>query len=494
MARNPSARHWLARAAAAGTLLLAPAVWGQQQPAAGAQQPATGAPQGPAGAAQQSPDTTQQTENAPQTSPGPVGGVEQYRVEGPGLGRSYYIPRLTVQQLDDTNPGYSSTSGGSQSDAVTAITGGLTLQLLKRNSTFSLDYSSEGIIYDTGVEPNAVVQQLGVTEKLTLRRWTLLFAENFSYLPESAFLLGGLGYAGGASAGLAGIGGLTNVNQYLQQTQTIASPKVKQLSSSSAFQAQYNLGAGSSLSGSVVAGFLHFFGTSLLDSRDIYGRFEYDRALTRRDTLTFSYSVTRLDYSSSAPGFTTHSFQVGYRRLLTGRLNLSVLAGPTISHFPTATGQTMVPGGANLVNWFVSGNLGYLTRRGGITVQYSHGIAGGSGFFVGTEADQVSATLSRRFSRAWSGSINGGFAHNSSLQQTTPGTTSLGSLVFNDWFAGATLSRTVRRYSTLSFIYNAQRQTGNTTTCVMGLACGPVALTQVVGITFNWSTRPLKLE
>jgi len=485
MARNPSARHRLARAAAAGALLLAPAVW--------AQQPAAGAQQTPAGA-QQTPDTSQQTENAPQTTPGPVGGVEQYRVEGPGLGRSYYIPRLTVQELYDTNPGYSSTTGGSQADAVTAITGGVTLQWLKRNSTFSLDYSSEGLIYDTGVEPNAVVQQLAVSEKLTLRRWNLLFAENFSYLPESAFLLGGLGYSGGASAGLPGVGGITNINQYLQQTQTIASPSVRQLSSSSAFQAQYDLGAGSSLSGAVVAGFLHFFGTTLLDSRDIYGRFEYDRALTRRDTLTFSYAVTRLDYSSGAPGFTSHSFQVGYRRLLTGRLNFSVIGGPTISHFPTQTGMTTVPGGANLVNWYLSSTLGYATRRGSINVQYSHGIAGGSGFFVGTEADQISASFSRRFSKAWSGAINGGFARNSSLQQTTPGTTSLGSLAFDDWFAGATLSRTVGRYSTLSFLYNATRQTGNTTTCVMGLACGPVALTQVVGITFNWSTRPLKLE
>jgi len=486
MACNPSTRHWLARAAAAGALLLAPAVW--------AQQPAAGAPQGPAGAAQQSPDISQQTENAPQTTPEPVGGVEQYRVEGPGLGRSYYIPRLTVQELYDTNPGYSSTSGGSQADAVTSITGGLTLQLLKRNSAFSLDYSSEGLIYDTGVEPNAVVQQLGVTEKLTLRRWKLLLAENFSYLPESALLLGGLGYTGGAAAGLPGVGVVTNINQYLQQSQTITSPSVKQLSSSSAFQAQYDLGAGSSLSGSVVAGFLHFFGSSLLDSRDIYGRFEYDRALTRRDTLTFSYAITRLDYSSAAPGFTSHSFQVGYRRLLTGRLNFSVLAGPTISHFPTQTGMTTVPGGSNLVNWFLSSSLGYLTRRGGISVQYSHGIAGGSGFFVGTEADQLSANFSRRFNKSWSATINGGFARNSSLQQTTPGTTSLGSLTFNDWSAGATLSRTVARYSTLSFIYNAIRQTGNTTTCAMGLACGPVALTQVIGITFNWSTRPLKLE
>jgi len=30
--------------------------------------------------------------------------------------------------------------------------------------------------------------------------------------------------------------------------------------------------------------------------------------------------------------------------------------------------------------------------------------------------------------------------------------------------------------------------------CVNTLACGPIALIQVVGVTLNWSTRPHRLE
>jgi hypothetical protein len=475
----PSRTWTLALAPLAGSLLCVSPVCAQQAPEAA-----------PAQAA----DIPAQSAQPAQAPPGPVGGVEQYRLEGGGLGRSYYTPRLTVQELYSTNPSYAPTAASSQSDTITTITGGLTLQLLQRNSTFSLDYSSEGIIYNTQTQSNSVIQQLGVTEKLTLRRWNLLFGENLSYLPSSAFQLNGLGYTPGISAGLPGVGGTTNFNQYLQPTQTIGSPSVSQLSSSSAFQAQYDLGAGSSLNGSFVAGILHYFGSSLFNSRNFYGRFGYDKALTRRDTLSFNFMVSRFDFSAGAPGFTSYAFQIGYRRLLTGRLHLSVLGGPMVTHFSAMTGQPTVPGGSNLVNWSFNTTLDYVSKRWSVSTQYSHGVAGGSGFFVGTLTDQVSASFTRQFSRTWTGAITGGFARNSSLQQTTPGTTSTGALSFNNWFTGLSFSRTLGRYSKLSFIYNASEQTGNTTTCAMGLGCAPIALIQTVGVTLNWSTRPLKIE
>jgi hypothetical protein len=452
------------------------------------------AQQAPAPPPEQAGGNAQEIQSAPQAAPGPVGGIEDYRVQGPGLGRSYYSPRLVLLQGYDTNPGFASTTGASQADAVTAITGGITLQALQRNSAFSLDYSSTGIIYDTQAQSNAVIQQLGVTEKLTLRRWDVVIRENFNYLPASGFALGGLGFTGGSSAGLPGTGGTAGFNPYLQPSQTIGSGNVSQLSSSSAFQAQYNMRSGSSVSGSVVAGFEHFFDSGMLNSRNIFGRFGYDAAITRRDTFSMNVVVSRLDYSSGQPGFTSYSFQAGYRRYLTGRLLVSVLAGPMISHFTPAPGQTTVTGGENLVNWSLLSNLSYRTRRGSISMQYTHGVGAGSGFLVGSLADQVSASFTREFSRNWSGVINGGYARNSSLEQTTPGTTGSTSLVFNNWFGGVSFVRSLGRYSKLSFNYNASRQTGDTATCANMQPCGPVALVQVVGVTLNWSSRPLKFE
>jgi hypothetical protein len=432
-------------------------------------------------------------ESEPQSPPGPVGGVEAYRFPGPALGRSFFIPRFSLQELYNSNSGYSSTSNGSQEDSVTSITGGLSLQWVKRDSTLSLDYASEGLLYARQTQPNGVVQQLGLTEKVVLPRWNLLFGENFSYLPNSAFGLGGLGYLGGGTSGLPGVGGVTNFNPFQTPTQTIVSPNVTQLSSASVFQAQYLISGTSSLSGSVNVGFLHFFGADLLNSRSITARFGYDKALTPRDTINFNYQATILDYASGIPGFTSHYIQVGYRRILTGRLHFSASAGPSITHFSPMVGQTAVPGGSNLVNWSLSSSLDYALRNGSLNARYSHGTAGGSGYLVGSVQDQFSGQFAHSLSRVWKATFTGGFAHNGAFQQTVGAAVSP-SASFNYWFAGGSISRPIGRYSSLAFSYNASRQTASTTVCANNLPCGPIALVQVVGLTFNWSTRPYKLE
>jgi hypothetical protein len=470
----------LASAAWAALLLAAPAVRAQQE-----------APPAPGQGGEQ---TSAPAEEAPQPAPGPVGGVEAYRFPGPTLGHSFIVPRFSLQQIYDTNAGYSPTPGASQGDAITSVAGGLSLQWAKRDSTLALDYTSQGLLYNTQQQPNGVVQQLGVTEKLSLRRWNLLFGESFAYLPNSAFGLGGLGYLGGGTAGLPGIGGVTGFNPFQVPTQTIVSPNVAQFSSASIFQAQYLITGASSVNGSVIVGFLHFFGADLLNSRSVTARFGYDRSFTRRDTLSLGYTATRLDYPSGIPGFTSHYIQVGYRRLLTGRLQFSVSAGPSISQFSSMTGQTTVPGGTNLVQWFLFSSLNYALRNGALNAQYTHGVAGGSGYLVGSEVDQFSGSFSRRISRVWTGSLSGGYAHNGAFQQTTVGTPIASSASFDYWFVGGALSRPLGHYSSLSFSYNASRQTASTTVCVNSLACGPIALVQTAGVTLNLSTRPYKLD
>jgi len=472
-------RLLLACAGSCALLLAASPAWAQQDST-----PSSGQDAG---------QTTAAPESQPQSTPGPVGGVEAYRFPGPSLGRSFFVPRLSLQEVYDSNAGYASTQGSSQADAVSTITGALSLQWLTRDSTFSLDYSSEGLLYARQTQPNGVVQQLGVTEKLALRRWNLLFGENFSYLPNSAFGLGGLGYLGSGVSGLPGTGGVTGFNPSQLPIQTIVSPNISQLSSASVFQAQYLISGSSSINGSVIVGFLHFFGADLLNNRSITARFGYDKSFTPRDTLSFSYRATILDYPSGTPGLTAHYIEVGYRRILTGRLHWSVAGGPSITRFGTPVGQPTVPGGNNLVSYTVSTDLDYALRQGSLSARYNHGVAGGSGYLVGSVADQFTGNFSHHITRVWTGNLTGGFSHNGAFQQTSGAGVS-SSASFDYWFAGGSISRPIGHYSSLSFTYNASRQTANTTVCVNNVACGPIALVQTAGVTFNWSTRPHKLE
>ena len=441
----------------------------------------------------QSGDTTGASNGAPQNVPGPVGGVEQYNLgEGPS-GRSFVIPRLSLQELYDSNTGYAATTGASQGDAVTSIYGGLTLQVANRRSLFSMAYSSGGLLYNTQTQSNGVVQQLNATEKITLRRWTLLMGENFSYLPNSEFGLGGQGFLGDTT-GLPGIGVGTGFNPYVVPTQTIVAPNVSQLSSATVFQAQYFVNPTSSINGSATVGFLHFFGENLLNSRNVTARFGYDKSLTVKDTISFSYMASILDYPSGISGFTSQYVQVGYRRLIKQRLVLSLSTGPVISHFSPQMGQTTVAGEANLVDWSTFATLAYQVRRGSLNAQYTHGVAGGSGFFPGTTADQLTVGLSRLITRVWSVGFTGGYARNSSLEQTSSTGTMNTTSTFNSWYGGSTVSRPLGHYSSLQFYYNVSRQTGNTTVCVNGISCGSIALTQTGGMTITWSTRPRLLD
>jgi hypothetical protein len=443
---------------------------------------------------QQAEGTTQDQGVPPAPAPGPVAGVEQYRLDAPNLGRSFVVPRLSASEVYSSNVGYAPTTGSAVADGITTLGGGLSLQVVRRSSTLSLDASAGGLIYDTQTQPNGTIQNLAVTERVSVRRWNLLFGENLSYLPNSAFGLAGLGFAGGGATGYPGIGGVTGFNPGGIPTQTIGSPNVTQLSSSSSFQAQYLLSGSSSLTGSVVIGFLHFFNSTMLDSRQITPSFYYDHELTRRDTITVGYTAGIFNYPTGIPGFTTHYIQLGYRRLLTGRLNLSVLAGPGIYQFSPFTGMTKVPGGSTQVNWTLSSSLGYLTKRGSLSVTYSHAVYAGSGFYAGTSVDQVGGSANYKFSRSWTGGVTGSFAHNQTLQQTTPSLPANTTQSFTYWTAGAGLSRNVGRYSSLSFNYYAARQSGTTTVCLNGIPCGPIALVQVAGVSYIWSTRPLRLE
>jgi hypothetical protein len=478
MRSTPNHIRLFSLALLAGVLLAAPSARAQGDPASQG---------GSAGAGQdaQTPDTT-----ATQNAPGPIGGVEQYQLGAPSLGHSFVVPRLSLQEVYDSNSGYASSTGAAQQDAITSLTGGVNLQLQKRNSSLALDYAAIGLIYDLGTQSNSVAQQFGLTGKYTVRRWNFVFSENLSYLPNTQFGLGGLGYITS--------GGATALNPAYQSTGTIGTQNVYQLQSSTAVQATYAISARSSLSMSGSAGFLHYFGDDLLlDTRTVTAHVGFDRTVTARDTLNLSYTASIQTYPSDIQGFYSQYIQAGYRRLVTGRLYLSVSGGPVITHFDPQNGQTTVQGSQNTVDMSAAGTLTYLLRRGSINVQYTRQVTGGSGVLVGATSDQVTGNYLQQFGRAWTASFFGSFARNASFQQTAqagmmplPATNA----TFNYWSAGASVSRPIGRYSTIRFSYNAQEQTANTTMCVNGVQCGAISLIQVIGVSFNWTTRPYKLD
>jgi hypothetical protein len=171
---------------------------------------------------------------------------------------------------------------------------------------------------------------------------------------------------------------------------------------------------------------------------------------------------------------------LAYGRKITGRLAFQVAAGP--QEIQSAHNSAF----GNFHQLFVSVNstLTYARRRSSVSLSFVRGLTGGSGVLQGATSNTFSGTASYKFTRFWTGSINGGYALDNSLAPAGVTTTR-----FDTWFAGANLGRQVGRHLDINFHYGASMQ-GSPVTCPV-VSCGGTGLQQTFGMTVNWHLLPI---
>ncbi len=468
---------------ALGLLLALPALRAQDTPV----NPPTGSGESGSQGQGQSEQTTSGA--TPRIERTPVGGVTEDRVGGLSLGRSFLLPSFQIFENYDTNIENAGTTSSSRASSVTGLRGTLSLSLQRRRSSLMLDYATGGYLFNSNSSDNSFSQQLGLTDSLFFRRWSFLLGEHVSYLPQSAFGLGGLGIGTGGAQSLPNPGGtLNNFNPTFVPGQSLIGGGAR-LSSSTVAQGQYMIGPRSSFSVAGSFSLLHFLGPGFIDSHGESIQVGYDFNPGPRDTLTFGYSGSFFQVNAGQVHNGNHQIQLGYRRRISGRLSFVTGGGPVVNHF-----SNPVNGSGNRISWGLRSSLQYLTAEGTLAVLYSHRITEGSGLLLGADSDEVSLNYARNLSRVWNVLFDGGYAHNQSLQQTTPG---LSSFHFNGWRGGVSVHRPVGRNSSLYVQYTLNRQTSNATLCgtsVTLVSCGTVALRQTIGLGFDWSTRPYAID
>ena len=457
----------------------------QDQPPGSSQQPAppdSGAP--PQG--EEDVPTVLQT---PQNDRTPVSGVEDYRLDGLNLGRNFLLGTIKFTEVYDTNTNSSKSSSKSLNDSISTLHGNLSLQWLSPKTALDLDYNTGVLFYSKGTFSTSMVQQLNVTEKLYIHRWTVLFGNDFAYLPQSPVGLGGLGVGSvgnGGNGGIPGLGGgLTNYNPFYVPGQSIQSVG-NRVSNAVVGQGQYTIGPRSSLNFSGTYSLVHFFDSGFLNSRSIGLRFGYDYLMNARNTITFALSSSDFGYSTGISSFSNHSATAAYRRTLTGRLSVIIQGGPQISHF-----SSPLTGSSNRYSWMLRSVVRYVKTRNDLNLIYLHHITEGSGLLVGASSDALLAQVGRTLTRRWSGSLIADFSHNSSLRQTTGAT--LGRH-FTTWRGGIEMQRTLGSRTSIQFRYTASRQTANVSICALNIPCGSIALRQQIGMGINWASRPYSID
>jgi len=364
------------------------------------------------------------------------------------------------------------------------LLGSIDFHHISQRSALSVSYTGGGTL---STYQNSAVQQLQISEQIQGRRWSLLFADNASFLSQSPFELGGIG----ALAFVNNVPGLDLqqlspfLNVSLIPNQTVPTFMVPRLSNVAAAQVTYDLSPRSSWTASASYGTLHFFGGNYIDSTNPAFQAGYNYLLSPASSIAVVYRFNLFRFTHFPQRLEDHVAEIVYGRYLTGRMSLQIGAGPSFTQL-----RGLLTGNSQRPSWALNASLNYRLDRTRMLLRYDHLVTGGSGVFVGAQTSQVEAAIEHELNRQWTSLVSLGYAANRDL---VPVTSDLGKGPSNSWYAGAQFTRKLRPGTTLFFGYSAHLQVTQRDPCP-GPPCGRKFIGQDVSAGINFSLRPVSLN
>jgi hypothetical protein len=415
----------------------------------------------------------------------PLIGVQNPTLGVPQIRHSYWVPGIEYTNAAGSNSwNLKANSGWNTSSFVNA---NVSLLAASSHGLFSANYSGGGFFSTDPIQGNGTNHQLTAAYQIDLRRWQLLFVDQFSYLPQSAFGFGGT--TGLAFPGIAGdLGNLAVPLPGLQNAfvpdQSILTTNGPRYSNASAVQLTYKVSSRGAVTLAGVYGVLEFTDPGNVDNESEILNLGYNYAISRTDTIGVAYLFSAHHYPGDPQAIGDHVGQFAYGRKITGKLALKLAAGPEVTTFRVATSGSSprISGSGNAM-------LTYAFARSSVALSYEHGMSGGSGVFSGSEIDEVGARWSRQLTRMWNVGVNFGYAKNSQILSLS----GVASPAYDSWSVGARASRAVGRAAVFSLGYQAQIQGTNVAICG-NPTCGTNYTLNQVLVTFQWHSRPLVLR
>jgi hypothetical protein len=404
-----------------------------------------------------------------------------------GVNRSYWQPHADIFGAVDSNPAQTPT--GSSWGTWASFSGGVDVHRISGNSNVTLNYLGGASISSDGYARNGIIQNLGFVDALTLRRWTLAFIDQVSYLPDAAFGFGGLGGVQPSTGGTVGLGPVFGV-----PGQTILTGTGQSLANASTVEADRKLTSRTSVTFDGGYSLLHYFDSDLLNSTDATFRGGYNYLLTPKDTIAAFFTYSAFRYNNVNQSIDDYTIDASYARRVTGRLAFQIAAGPQIAQSRIPITANSGSGGTGTATtsstqlyWSLNTNLQYQLQRVALGFSYHHGVDAGAGVFGGSVADVVSGSVTRQMSRTFSSSVRAGYSRNTGLIFTsmTPS-----NQTYDYWYLGASFSHPMGRSLGLTLSYQLQVQNSNGSFCV-GPTCGTSLTRNVISFGVGWHERPL---
>lgn len=465
-------KMWLAM----GILMCVPGVWAQSQSQDPGQSQSQSQDQSQTPIpAVHPPITTVGNGNSEDVEPDtqPLAGAQALSL-GLTESHSYWEPMATVISTATSN----GLAGNRGWTSFSTLLGGIDLHYLNGRSDLSLNYQGGGVISNDGSIANSVVQDLGLVERVYMRRSTLYFVDRTSYLPESAF-----GYAG------LNLGTGVYLQPGLTPNGTVLTTQVRQIDNTSLLTLDTKLNPRSSIT--LMGGYslLHFFGSNLIDSNVTIAQIGYNRDLSSKNSVAVIYRFKAFRFSNNAQSINDSIAQLSFARRVTGRMSFQAQVGPEYATFATpilTNSGSQGPTESSRLSWALASTLRYQLESAQLNLSYNHGIAGGGGVFAGSVADTLRGNVSRNLTQTLVGTFGLGYGRNRDL--TSPGSTAPGE-VFDNWYGDLGISRRFGRMLSARLSYEAQYQTSNFSFCA-GPACGNSVLIHRVFLGLDWHGGP----
>lgn len=365
---------------------------------------------------------------------------------------------------------------------VSSLGGSLDLDQNWRRYHVALAYNGAETIYQPSYSGNRSLpyHRLGMSQEIFLGRWTLRFRDDAQYSWGGNFgglFTGGL-TGGGFTGGLPGLGqtgAFNNIQPALLPNQTIETGAVQQLSNTALGEVDYSLSRRTTLTLLGSYNLMHYFTSGYISSRDTHGRIGYNYALSAKNNLAVTYDHDRASLNGSSSLLQTDLVQLAFGRKVTGRLAFQVAAGPEILRL-----RNLGSSSTQQLSWSAFTTANYSLAHNHYSLIYSHAATAGSGVFVGSDTDTITAGLTHDFTRFWSLSVNGGYAINRNLAPVATFASR-----FDNGFAGAVVNRELGRQVRMGLSYEFQRQTGGAGACPV-LSCGLADSFNQFAVNLQW--------
>lgn len=459
----------------------------------------------------------------------PLSGLDVPSLEPHAAPLSYLQPGVTFDEsaISNANGAF---GGGTNFSSITQGLGSITLRRLWSNYDLALDYMGGAGYYTLSGQGWKLLQQMDVDQKINWKRGNLSLRDSFSYLPEGNF---GAAYGAMGSLGVSALGS-SSFSSFFggEQIGTLGlAPRIMNLSLADMTE---SLSPKSAITAEGGYAFTHFYGsdattgTSFIGNSQVTAQFGYDRVLTPHTQLALEYGYQAFDFSAFSTAFHSHVIQAMYGHRISGRMDLSLGAGPqiTLLNSPAAvcsnsqlTVENCIPYGATIqsvtnkqtqLGVAAQARLSYQFPRTLFQLSFQRYETAGSGIFAGAQTNIVALSVNRPLSRVWTGFANIGYSTNARLQPLSPDQVlqcqapPVGTVnptcpanfasSYNYGFIGGGVRRHFGATINAFFSYQFNELSFDQSYCPNSSACNRISNQNTFTFGLDWTPRPIRLD